>query len=389
MKISVIGMGYVGLSNAAMLSTKYDVICHDIDESKLESIERRRSPIKDKLISEFFKTKKLKLKTSIKIDSEISQSDFIIISTPTNFQTSTNMFNTISVDKILKKLSIMKSNSIIIIKSTLPVGYTAQVNKRFKNLKIYFSPEFLREGRALYDNLFPSRIIIGNKDKYSLKFVTIIKSVVQKKNIKTIYMPSTEAESVKLFSNSYLAARVAFFNELDSFCLGTNLNPKSIIVGVSSDPRIGEGYNNPSFGFGGYCLPKDTKQLHSSFGRIPDALIKSLTLSNYQRKQFIVNDILKHKEKNIGIYMLAMKKDSDNFRESSIIDIIRLLKRNGRNVFIYEPLIKDKKSIFGCPIINNFDLFIKKIKLIVTNRASKKLNKVSNVLYTRDIFGEN
>ena len=297
MKISVLGMGYVGLSNAIMLSTKYDVICHDIDESKLESIKKRKSPIKDKLISEFFKNKKLKLKTINKINSEISQSDFIIISTPTNFQTSTNMFDTNSIDKILKTLSKMKSTSIIIIKSTLPVGYTAQVNNRFKNLKIYFSPEFLREGRALYDNLFPSRIIIGNKDKYSLKFVTIIKSVVQKRNIKTVYMSSTEAESVKLFSNSYLAARVAFFNELDSYCLGNKLDPESIIMGVSSDPRIGEGYNNPSFGFGGYCLPKDTKQLHSSFGQIPNALVKSLTLSNLHRKQFIVEDILKYKEK--------------------------------------------------------------------------------------------
>ena len=389
MKISVIGMGYVGLSNATMLSTKHDVLCCDIDESKLESIEKRSSPIKDKLISEFFKNKKLKLKTGIKIDSEVSQSDFIIISTPTNFHTSTNMFDTKSIDKILKRLSMMKSTSIIIIKSTLPVGYTAQVNSRFKDLKIYFSPEFLREGLALYDNLFPSRIIIGNKDKYSLKFVNIIKSVVQKRNLKIIYMSSTEAESVKLFSNSYLAARVAFFNELDSYCIGNNLDPKSIIVGVSSDPRIGEGYNNPSFGFGGYCLPKDTKQLRSSFGQIPNSLVRSLTLSNLQRKQFVVSDILKHKEKNIGIYMLAMKKDSDNFRESSIIDIIRLLKKNGRNIFIHEPLLKDKKTIFGCSIINNFDLFIKKTNLIVTNRASKKLNKVSNRVYTRDIFGEN
>ncbi len=389
MKISVIGMGYVGLSNAIMLSTKHDVLCCDIDESKLESIEKRSSPIKDKLISEFFKNKKLKLKTGIKIDSEVSQSDFIIISTPTNFHTSTNMFDTKSIDKILKRLSMMKSTSIIIIKSTLPVGYTAQVNSRFKDLKIYFSPEFLREGLALYDNLFPSRIIIGNKDKYSLKFVNIIKSVVQKRNLKIIYMSSTEAESVKLFSNSYLAARVAFFNELDSYCIGNNLDPKSIIVGVSSDPRIGEGYNNPSFGFGGYCLPKDTKQLRSSFGQIPNSLVRSLTLSNLQRKQFVVSDILKHKEKNIGIYMLAMKKDSDNFRESSIIDIIRLLKKNGRNIFIHEPLLKDKKTIFGCSIINNFDLFIKKTNLIVTNRASKKLNKVSNRVYTRDIFGEN
>ena len=389
MKISVIGMGYVGLSNATMLSTKYSVSCYDIDKSKLEAIENRRSPIKDNLISEYFQKKKLKLKISLNITTDISRSDFIIISTPTNFHPSTNMFDTKSIDKILKKLSSMNTSSTIIIKSTLPVGYTEQMNKKFKDLKIYFSPEFLREGRALYDNLYPSRIIIGNKDKNSMKFVKILKNVSRKKNIKTIYMTSKEAESVKLFSNSYLATRVAFFNELDSYCLGNSLDTRSIIEGVSYDPRIGEGYNNPSFGYGGYCLPKDTKQLTSNFGKIPNALIKSLTSSNLRRKQFIVSDILKHKVKNIGIYKLAMKKDSDNFRESSIIDIIRMLKKNGRNVFIYEPLIKDKRSLFGCPLVNNLDLFIKKTKLIVTNRFSKKLNKFSVKVYTRDIFGEN
>ena len=389
MRISVIGMGYVGLSNATMLSTRHIVNCYDIDKSKLVSIENRRPPIKDNLISEYFQKKKLKIKTFLEINSEISQSDFIIISTPTNFHPSTNMFDTKSIDKILKKLSLMNISSTIIIKSTLPVGYTEKMNKKFKNLKIYFSPEFLREGRALYDNLYPSRIIIGNKDKNSMKFVKTIKDSSLKKNIKIIYMTSKEAESVKLFSNSYLATRVAFFNELDSYCLGNGLDAKSIIEGISSDPRIGEGYNNPSFGYGGYCLPKDTKQLNSNFGKIPNALIKSLPSSNLRRKQFIVSDILKNKVKNIGIYKLAMKKDSDNFRESSIIDIIRMLKKNGRNVFIHEPLIKDKKSLFGCPLVNNLDLFIKKTKLIVTNRFSKKLNKFSVKVYTRDIFGEN
>lgn len=389
MKISVIGMGYVGLSNAIMISTKHEVICCDIDRSRLESIENKNSPIKDKLLSEYFKNKKLNLKTSSEINLEISQSDFIIISTPTNYHPSTGMFDTKSIDQILRKLYKLKTSSKIIIKSTLPVGYTEKVNKKYKSLSIYFSPEFLREGSALYDNLFPSRIIIGNKDKNSTRFVNLIKKVSLKKNIKIVYMTSSEAESVKLFSNSYLAMRVAFFNELDSYSIGMNLDSKSIIDGVSSDPRIGECYNNPSFGYGGYCLPKDTKQLNSSFGKIPRALIKSLTLSNQYRKKFIVHDILKYKEKNIGIYMLAMKKDSDNFRESSIIDIIKLLKKNGRNVYIYEPLIKDEQSLFGCPIINNFDLFVKKTKLIVTNRTSIKLDKVSTKIYTRDIFGEN
>jgi len=389
MRVAVIGLGYVGLSNAILLSTKHDVICYDIDQSKLKYIENKISPIKDKLISEYLRNKKLKLKTTAKIDHEIVKSNFIIISTPTNYEESENTFDTSSLDKILKKLSSLNTTSTIIIKSTLPVGYTEKVNQRFKKLKIYFSPEFLREGNALYDNLFPTRIIIGNKDEHSKRFVNVLKSVSHKKDVKIFYMTSSEAESVKLFSNSYLATRVAFFNELDSYCIAKNFDTKSLIDGVSSDPRIGEGYNNPSFGYGGYCLPKDTKQLSSCLSEIPNALIKSLSSANRARKQYIVSDILKNKAKNIGIYILAMKKDSDNFRESSIIDIIRLLKRSGRNISIYEPLIRDKKSVLGCEVINNFNLFIKKNDLIITNRNSYKLNKVSAKVYTRDIFGEN
>tara|TARA_B100000925_G_scaffold287185_1_gene266071 strand:- start:457 stop:1308 length:852 start_codon:yes stop_codon:yes gene_type:complete len=283
----------------------------------------------------------------------------------------------------------MNCPSIIVIKSTIPIGYVERFNKKYKKLKIYFSPEFLREGKALYDNLYPSRIIIGNEDVYSKNYVSLIKKCCLKKNIKLLFMGSTEAETVKLFSNNYLATRVAFFNELDSYAIHSNLDTKSIINGISSDPRIGMFYNNPSFGFGGYCLPKDTKQLSSTFKNIKSALIPSLTKSNNLRKKNITNDILRFNIKNIGIYNLSMKKGSDNFRESSIIDIIKNLKKFGKNIYIYEPLITDKKKIFGCEIVNDFDTFESKVSLIVTNRISNILEKVSTRVYTRDIYGEN
>ena len=389
MNICVIGAGYVGLSNAILFSTKHKVICYDIDQRKVNDINNKISPIKDDLITKYLKTKKLNLSASLDFEYSVSKSKFIIVATPTNFNIQRNSFDISSIDGVLKKLSKLQSSAIIVLKSTLPVGYTSEVNKKYKNLKIYFSPEFLREGKALYDNLYPSRIVIGDKDQNSQLFVKSIKSLALKENIKTIFMQSSEAESVKLFSNTYLATRVAFFNELDSYCIKNNLNTKSIIEGVSLDSRIGTGYNNPSFGYGGYCLPKDTKQLKSSFGEVPNALIKSLNRSNQLRKKYIADNILQNNTKNIGIYMLAMKKHSDNFRESSIIDIIKLLKKNGRNVIIYEPSLKHNKTIFGCKIINDFELFIKKSNLILTNRNSEKLKKVSNKIYTRDLYGEN
>ena len=344
MKVSVIGMGYVGLSNAVLLSLKNNVVCHDIDTSKLECINKRVSPIKDSLITSYFKNEKLKLTTSNYIDNEIAMSDFILIATPTDFNAQKNIFNTSSIDVILKKLNFLKSSACIVIKSTLPIGYTKKVNHLYKKLK---------------------------------------------KNIKTLFMDSSEAESVKLFANSYLATRISFFNELDSFSMTNEMDSKQIIDGICSDPRIGDGYNNPSFGFGGYCLPKDSKQLLASFDTIPNSIIKALNRSNQLRKKHIVDDLLKTKVKNIGIYLLAMKKGSDNFRESSIIDIIKLLKNKGKNIFIHEPLITDQSKVYGCTLINDFDLFINKVNLIVTNRASSKLKKVSKKVYTRDIYGEN
>ena len=389
MKICVIGMGYVGLSNAVLLSTKHEVVCNDIDKSKLNSIDNRVSPIKDSYISKYLKNKKLKLKTTKQINKLHLKSDYIIVCTPTNYNPKKNSFDTSSIDNILKNLSLMKCSSTIVIKSTIPIGYVERFNKKYKKLKIYFSPEFLREGKALYDNLYPSRIIIGNEDTFSKKYVSMVKKCCLKKNIVTLFMGSTEAETVKLFANTYLATRVAFFNELDTYAIHSHLNTKSIIDGISSDPRIGSFYNNPSFGFGGYCLPKDIKQLSSTFKNIKSALIPSISKSNDLRKKNITDDILRMNVKNIGIYNLSMKKDSDNFRESSIIDIIKQLKKIGKNIYIYEPLITDKKKIFGCQIINNFDTFENRVSLIITNRISNKLDKISTKIYTRDVYGEN
>jgi UDPglucose 6-dehydrogenase len=389
MKISVIGMGYVGLSNAILLAVKHSVICHDSNLSKLDSINKKVSPIKDALINSYLKNKPLKLSTSIDVNEETIKSSFIIISTPTNYDPLKNTFDTSSIDSILLKLNKLKCNASIIIKSTLPIGYTDSANQKFKNLKIYFSPEFLREGKALYDNLYPSRIIIGNTDKYSKRFLSILKSSSLNKDVKTFTMTSSEAESVKLFANSYLAMRVAYFNELDSFASCHHLDSKQLIDGICADPRIGDGYNNPSFGFGGYCLPKDTLQLSSSFNNVPNAIVKSLKKSNQLRKKHVVDDILKSRVKRIGIYLLSMKKDSDNFRESSIIDVIKLLKKNGKTIYIYEPLLGKKKNIFGCTVINDFNSFLNKTGLIVTNRLCKELRKVRNKVYTRDIYGEN
>jgi UDPglucose 6-dehydrogenase len=389
MKISVIGMGYVGLSNAILLAVKHSVICHDSNLSKLDSINKKVSPIKDALINSYLKNKPLKLSTSIDVNEETIKSSFIIISTPTNYDPLKNTFDTSSIDSILLKLNKLKCNASIIIKSTLPIGYTDSANQKFKNLKIYFSPEFLREGKALYDNLYPSRIIIGNTDKYSKRFLSILKSSSLNKDVKTFTMTSSEAESVKLFANSYLAMRVAYFNELDSFASCHHLDSKQLIDGICADPRIGDGYNNPSFGFGGYCLPKDTLQLSSSFNNVPNAIIKSLKKSNQLRKKHVVDDILKSRVKRIGIYLLSMKKDSDNFRESSIIDVIKLLKKNGKTIYIYEPLLGKKKNIFGCTVINDFNSFLNKTGLIVTNRLCEELRKVRNKVYTRDIYGEN
>ena len=389
MKICVIGMGYVGISNAILLAQKHHVICIDIDAKKLNLIQNKISPIKDSLVSSYLKKKKLNIEVSNVIDSRLSSCKFIIISTPTNFDASKKSFDISSINKIIEKVDKLKIKASIVIKSTIPIGYVSKLNNKYKNLNIYFSPEFLREGHSLHDNLYPSRIIIGDKDKNSMMFAKTMKQCAKGKNIKTIFMKSIEAESVKLFANSYLATRISFFNELDNFSISNKLNSKILIDGVCSDPRISHGYNNPSFGFGGYCLPKDSSQLKHSFKNIPNPLIASIGNSNYSRKKIITEDILSLKTKRIGVYRIIMKKNSDNFRESSIIDIIKMLKRKNKEIYIYEPLIKNKNSLMGCKIINDLLDFKNKSDLIISNRMSIKLKDVLHKVYTRDVFGEN
>ena len=378
MKIVVVGLGYVGLSNAVLLAQHSEVIGVDISEQRVSALNARQSPIIDTELSEYLAKKDLNLSASTDVEASVRGANYVIVSTPTNYDEQTNSFDTSSVEAVIAQVIRCEPKACVVVKSTIPVGFIDNVRVRLGTDAVIFSPEFLREGKALYDNLYPSRIVVGEKSKRAEVFAGLMVQCALKKNVDVLLTGAREAEAIKLFSNTYLAMRIAFFNELDSYALAGEMNSREIIDGVSLDPRIGPNYNNPSFGFGGYCLPKDTKQLRSSFGNIPNALVKSLGNSNRLRKKHIVNDILKLKCRNIGIYLLAMKKDSDNFRESSIIDIIKLLRKSSKNIFIYEPLLNEKKTIFGCDVLNDFEKFLKKSDIIITNRHSHKLNKVSN-----------
>ena len=387
-KITVVGLGYVGTSLCALLAYKYQIVAIDIDQKKIDQINSRISPIKDNEISKYLKNKKLKLKGTLNKLEAYKDSEYVIICAPTNFSNAKKEFDTKIIEKIIKEILSLNKNTTIIIKSTVPIGFTNRMRLKFNNQNIFFSPEFLREGKALYDNLFPSRIIIGGKNKFAKNFVKIIKSCAKIKNIKAIYTGSLEAEAVKLFVNSYLALRVAFFNELDSFSEKNNLNSEDIIKGISLDKRVGDYYNNPSFGYGGYCLPKDTKQLKSNLAGSPNEIITAIINSNKKRKSFISKNIVKLKFKRVGIYRLIMKSKSDNFRESSIISIIKKLKKNKIKLSIYEPMIKDDK-IFGVKIVKNLKSFKSNCDLIVANRVDKSLKDSASKVYTRDIFRNN
>lgn len=384
MKIVIAGTGYVGLSLATLLSEKYQVVAFDIIPEKINLINQRISPIKDKYIEEFFKEKNLNLHATLDYQSAFKNADYIIISTPTDYDDKTNHFDTSSVEDILAKAASINSNSTIIIKSTIPVGYTEYIRQIYPNLNILFSPEFLREGKALYDNLYPSRIIIGDTTKSAHEFGEILQSCALN-NPPVLYMNSTEAEAVKLFANTYLALRIAYFNELDTYAEIKRLNTKDIISGVSLDPRIGNYYNNPSFGYGGYCLPKDTKQLLSNYQDIPQNLIEAIVKANQTRKSHIAKTILSSKPKTIGIYRLTMKTGSDNFRSSAIQDIIDELKASHTKIIIYEPTISST-TFNGCPVINNIDNFSNQCDIILANRIDQKINKFKNKIYTRDLF---
>ena len=387
MKITTIGQGYVGLSLSVLLSQKYSVIAYDTDKIKVKKINKRISPIQDEQISKFFKKDKLILKASSNMSASLRKADFVIICVPTNYNPITNRFDTEQVEKSIKSAIKYSKDSTIVIKSTVPLGFTKKIRKKYNN-NIFFSPEFLRESNALFDNLYPSRIIVGDLSDKATIFADMLKKCAKKNKIRILKMSSSEAEAVKLFSNTFLAMRVAYFNELDTYCEMKNLNTKKIIDGVGLDPRIGNHYNNPSFGYGGYCLPKDTKQLLSNFKNIPNNIISSVIQANETRKNFIVSSILKNKPNTVGIYRLVMKSGSDNFRNSAIIDIIKKLAKKKIKMIIFEPQI-NTRTFLNLKCYEDLDKFIKKSDLIIANRASKEINNVKNKIYTRDLFGKN
>ncbi|MDI3543786.1 MAG: UDPglucose 6-dehydrogenase [Candidatus Woesearchaeota archaeon] len=384
MKIAVVGLGYVGLSLAVLLSQNNEVVALDIVKEKVDDVNNRKSPIKDTEIEEFLK-KKLNLKATIDKEEAYEKADFVIVATPTDYDPERKYFNTESVDSVLKDVVQINSNAIIVIKSTVPVGYTKEARRRLKTENIIFSPEFLREGKALYDNLYPSRIIVGDKTRKGEQFANLLKEASLKRDVPVLLTNSTEAEAIKLFANTFLAMRVAFFNELDTFAEIRGLDTKQIIEGVCLDPRIGNFYNNPSFGYGGYCLPKDTKQLLANYENIPNSLMTAIVEANETRKNHIVNMVLKRNPKIVGIYRLAMKKDSDNFRQSATIDIIRRLKSSAINMIIYEPAITEP-MFYNMEVINDLEEFKEKSDLILANRMEPELKDIIEKVYTRDLF---
>lgn len=384
MKIAVAGTGYVGLSLATLLSQNYEVVALDIIPEKVGKINNRISPIQDEYIEKYFKEKKLNLKATLDYKEAFKDAKFIIISTPTNYDEKTNYFDTSSVEDIIEKVMSMNLDTTMIVKSTIPVGFIESMKKKYNIDNIMFSPEFLREGKALYDNLYPSRIIVGEKSNRAAEFANLLKEAALKDDVVIKYMNSTEAEAVKLFANTYLALRVAYFNELDTYAEVKGLNTKDIIDGVCLDPRIGDHYNNPSFGYGGYCLPKDTKQLLANYKNVPQNMIEAIVKSNDTRKRHIADMILERNPKVVGIYRLTMKSGSDNFRASAIQSVIKYLRAKNVKVIIYEPTLND--NFEGLEVVNNLSNFKKLSDVIVVNRYNDELNDVQEKIYTRDLY---